>query len=1077
MYINKKGEFIIENYQKGKTFSSFLSGIAGKFGIPMWVFYVNRGQGIASFGIENKDNAILEFLPANKSYQTVQLKGFRTFIKYIDENASIKIYEPFRGISPGIKSRMIITPYSLKIEEVNQEEQLAIEVKYFVLPGEDFPSLVRRLVVKNLVDEPRKIEILDGLPEIIPYGLSNIALKEVSQTMSAWCRVYNLENKMPFYRIKASTDDSPEVRKLEKGHFYLAFTDEETILTPLVDPQIIFGEDTAFLFPDKFLNIKLAGYQKNQLGENRFPSAMAACEVNLEGGSSVTINSLFGHVSTEDKLDKIKNKVVTSSYLDEKERECQLIHQEITDTIFTKSNYPVFDYYCRQTYLDNILRGGFPVNISNIKKKTIHYIYSRKHGDLERDYNFFHLEASYYSQGNGNYRDINQNRRCDNFFNVDLEDYNIKVFANLIQADGFNPLVIKGTRYFLEEEALAKICKYVRPEDEKIFKEKLKEPFTPGELLSFILDYKIKLDIGLDEFIEKVAHSASSMIDAEFGEGYRVDHWTYLLDLIETYLAIYPDRLRELLLEDKSYYFHDSYMRIKPRSEKYLLTDQGPRQLDSIEEVIDKRKLIEARETLPYCLRTENGKGEIYRNNLLVKLLTLVTNKVSSLDPYGIAIEMEANKPGWYDALNGLPGIFGSSTPETMELKRLVDFLLEKIDDIGQDFILNIPVELLEFIEGIRELISIWMDKRNNYQYWDKASTLRERYREKVFYGFSGKEEDFSVFDLKDYLKNISQKLEYAFGQVAVTGYNLYSTYYYHIPIEYEETGEYSEEGYPYIRINKFEQVILPPFLEGQVRAMKILDKDSIRELHEMVKKSELFDSKLKMYRLNGDLSGMPDDIGRARAFTPGWLENGSIWLHMEYKYLLELIKKGLYEEFFQAMKDCLIPFQDPEIYGRSILENSSFIMSSSNPDTDNHGRGYVARLSGSTAEFLNIWIVMVFGTNPFKIGKGKLIFKPEPVLKGDFFTTGVEEVEIYLAGKLEKFLIPENAFACCLFGKTLIVYHNPARKDTYNTKIEGFKLTMDTGEVETINRCELDNLYAESIRDGRVKKIDIYLS
>ena len=201
---------------------------------------------------------------------------------------------------------------------------------------------------------------------------------------------------------------------------------------------------------------------------------------------------------------------------------------------------------------------------------------------------------------------------------------------------------------------------------------------------------------------------------------------------------------------------------------------------------------------------------------------------------------MEANKPGWYDALNGLPGIFGSSTPETMELKRLVDFLLEKIDDIGQDFILNIPVELLEFIEGIRELISIWMDKRNNYQYWDKASTLRERYREKVFYGFSGKEEDFSVFDLKDYLKNISQKLEYAFGQVAVTGYNLYSTYYYHIPIEYEETGEYSEEGYPYIRINKFEQVILPPFLEGQVRAMKILDKDSIRELHERVNNSEL---------------------------------------------------------------------------------------------------------------------------------------------------------------------------------------------------------------------------------------------
>ncbi len=38
MYINEKGEFIIENYQKGKIFSIFLSGIAGKSGIPMWVF-------------------------------------------------------------------------------------------------------------------------------------------------------------------------------------------------------------------------------------------------------------------------------------------------------------------------------------------------------------------------------------------------------------------------------------------------------------------------------------------------------------------------------------------------------------------------------------------------------------------------------------------------------------------------------------------------------------------------------------------------------------------------------------------------------------------------------------------------------------------------------------------------------------------------------------------------------------------------------------------------------------------------------------------------------------------------------
>ena len=31
-----------------------------------------------------------------------------------------------------------------------------------------------------------------------------------------------------------------------------------------------------------------------------------------------------------------------------------------------------------------------------------------------------------------------------------------------------------------------------------------------------------------------------------------------------------------------------------------------------------------------------------------------------------------------------------------------------------------------------------------------------------------------------------------------------------------------------------------------------------------------------------------------------GWLENESIWLHMEYKYLLELIRNGMYEAFLR---------------------------------------------------------------------------------------------------------------------------------------------------------------------------------
>ena len=57
-------QFHIKEYDKQPPFSSFLPGLAGVRGIPMWVFYTNRGQGINSFGIHNKGNAIMEFNPA-----------------------------------------------------------------------------------------------------------------------------------------------------------------------------------------------------------------------------------------------------------------------------------------------------------------------------------------------------------------------------------------------------------------------------------------------------------------------------------------------------------------------------------------------------------------------------------------------------------------------------------------------------------------------------------------------------------------------------------------------------------------------------------------------------------------------------------------------------------------------------------------------------------------------------------------------------------------------------------------------------------------------------------------------------
>ena len=77
----------------------------------------------------------------------------------------------------------------------------------------------------------------------------------------------------------------------------------------------------------------------------------------------------------------------------------------------------------------------------------------------------------------------------------------------------------------------------------------------------------------------------------------------------------------------------------------------------------------------------------------------------------------------------------------------------------------------------------------------------------------------------------------------------------------------------------------------------------------------------------------------------------------------------------------------DNEVYGRSPLEAGSFIVSSAFPDKKLHGAGFLARLSGSTAEMLSIWAHMMFGPQPFKVNKnGSLQLEFFPILPSLLF-------------------------------------------------------------------------------------------
>ncbi|MGM9973680.1 MAG: cellobiose phosphorylase [Clostridiaceae bacterium] len=1032
-------KYTLDSYGKKSTFSSFLPGISGTLGIAIWCFYVNRGQGIVSFGLENKDNAIMEFYPAHQAYQNVKRTGFRTFIK---KNG--RYIEPFSREEKVHK--MDVYMNSLAIEEVDEENEIITTAEYYTLPGEPLGALVRRVTIRNIAKEAISLELLDGMPAIIPFGVDMMSMKSMGQTVKAWMQVEDVEEGVPCFRVRVSTKDTADVCEILGGNFSFACLKEGARLKPIVDPELVFSYDTSLEKAQGFIDKGIKGLlASKQITNNQLPCSFYGFEKNLEADEEISIYQVIGQVENKKELESFFQKNIDFDYFESKKREAESIIDELTQGIKTTTGSKEFDAYCRYTYLDNILRGGYPIILG---KDKIFYAYSRKHGDLERDYNYFSMLPEYYSQGNGNYRDVNQNRRCDVFFAPYLERENIKTFYSLIQLDGYNPLVIDKVSYIIQEKELQEILTNADVENKEKIIKGLKEPFTPGALYKKLLHCNLGNDNFCDYLFNAIMEASSSSVNGTFGEGYWSDHWTYNLDLIDNYLNIFPEKERELLFNEEYTYFL-SQININKRHRKYIRTENGIRQYNALDEE-SKRDGSEKH------LRANFGKGEVIYSSLLEKLILLSAIKVAALDPYAMGIEMEGGKPGWYDALNGLPGLFGSSMAEAYELLRNLSYTIEALKKYPgkisllepiKELIINLHTAALEEKEALMRDMEVM-------GFWNRINDIKERYREETYQGISGSKAYLDSSYLIEVLELWRTIAEKGIEKAIAIKEGVCPTYFFYEVTSYEET----TQG---IMPLHFEVKSMPIFLEGPVRYLKLnYPVDKKKELYTLVKNSDLYDKKLSMYKVNASLSEASYEIGRAKAFTPGWLENESIWLHMEYKYFLELLRSGLYREFIEDFGKAAVPFLKPEVYGRSIYENSSFIASSKNPDESIHGKGFVARLSGSTVELINIWQIMFFGLKPFSLKDGKTLLTFAPTIP--------------------YYLIDENKRIEAMFLGLVKVNYILSEKKSYipgEYRIEELVLYYKNGEIFKSKFGVLMEKEALDVRNGFVDSILIKLT
>lgn len=244
---------------------------------------------------------------------------------------------------------------------------------------------------------------------------------------------YNDTLTMPFYRLSTQPSDTASVTIQEAGHWCISTLETksdassgatgEPVLLPIVyDPWRVFESDTTLMRPLHLYGNSITHIvqEERQFGLAKTASAFAAVEdAILAPGESLTITTYFGKADHVIDVPVVARRLLEVGFAQFKETRAHEIVHQITIGAETKTAIPLFDGHVLQMFLDNSLRGGIPTLLGEVddeakmrstdedERLKVFHLFSRKHGDLERDYNDFEIEPTFFS----NVRALTQSSR------------------------------------------------------------------------------------------------------------------------------------------------------------------------------------------------------------------------------------------------------------------------------------------------------------------------------------------------------------------------------------------------------------------------------------------------------------------------------------------------------------------------------------------------------------------------------------------------------------------------------------------------------------------------------------------
>ncbi len=643
-----------------------------------WLFVSSTG-GLTA-GRVSPDNALFPYVPVDRIHDSPTHTGPRTIVR-LHRDDGPRYWEPFnrehRGRYPTSRNLFKNTLGDrLCFEETNHE--LGLLFRYIWSTSAEH-GFVRDCELRNIAPTDARVDIVDGLQNILPAGTPRFAQTNSSNLVDAykWTELDEQTGLALFTLYSGITDRAEPCESLSATTAYCLGLDDPTVLVStnqldaFRDGRNVEQESRRrgirgayFVAHSPLLSQNQSGTWRIVLNSQQSQSRVVRLRQALRSDPTLDEHITNSIAAGSDRLARI---MASADAFQSTAEEPVAVHhyanvlfnvlrggivadqynisaKDFRNTV-RRFNKPVYRRN-RETLrslpqqlstdeLVRAVRGTHDLQLCRLANEYLPIKFGRRHGDPSRPWNEFAIRLkdehgddllSY----QGNWRDIFQNWEALAFSYPEFVENMIAKFVNASTIDGYNP-------------------------------------------------YRITKE-GIDWEVEEADNPWSYI-------GYWGDHQiVYLLKLLEQSRSFHPEKLRELLHEPVFCYANVPY-RIKPLDQ--LLDDPKDTVVfdNAVAELVDRRvaavgadgKLI------------QNNAGETYQVNLLEKLLVPLLAKLCNL-AVGGGIWLNTQRPEWNDANNALVGQ-GLSMVTLYYMRRYVQFLREFLENESGSFAITEAVK------------------------------------------------------------------------------------------------------------------------------------------------------------------------------------------------------------------------------------------------------------------------------------------------------------------------------------------------------------------------------------------------